>query len=66
MTNKQKQLYGEPEALKDILFQALYNKRFLLECGHCISFFNSTLGNDLTLKNGLNKDFKVICVDCGE
>ena len=66
MTNKQKRTYGEPEALKDILFQALYNKRYFLECGHCISFFNSTLGNDLTLKNGLNKDFKVICVDCDE
>ena len=65
MTNKQKQLYGEPEALKDILFQVLHKKRFLLECGHHISFFSSTLGNDLTLKNGLNKDFKVICAECG-
>ena len=58
--------YEEPEALKDILYRILRNKRFTLECGHHISFFNSTLGNDLTLKNGLNKDFKVICVDCGE
>ena len=66
MTNKQKQAYSEPEALKDILYRVLYNKRFTLECGHHISFFNSTLGNDLILKNGLNKNFKVICVDCGE
>ena len=66
MTNKEKQTYGEPEALKDILYRVLHNKRFTLECGHHISFFNSTLGNDLVLKNGLNKDFKVICVDCGD
>ena len=66
MINKQKQTYGEPEALKDILYRVLQNKRFTLECGHHISFFNSTLGNDLILKNGLNKNFKVICVDCGD
>jgi len=66
MTNKQKRLYSEPEALKDILYRVLRNKRFRLECGHHISFFSSNLGNDLILRNGLNKDFKVICVDCDE
>ena len=65
MTRAEIAKYEEPEALKDILYQVLYNKCFLLECGHKISFFNSTLGNDLTLKNGLNKDFKVICSQCG-
>ena len=65
MTRAEIAKYDEPEALKDILYRVLYNKRFLLECGHYISFFNSTLGNDLTLKNGLNKDFKVICSQCG-
>jgi hypothetical protein len=66
MTRKQKRIYSEPEVLKDILFRVLHNKRFTLECGHRISFFSSNLSNDLILRNGLNKDFKVICSDCGE
>jgi hypothetical protein len=65
MTRAEIAKYEKPEALKNILYRVLHNKRFTLECGHKISFFNSTLGNDLTLKNGLNKDFKVICAQCG-
>ena len=62
MTKAQKQLYREPEALKDILRKALYGKKFRLECGHYITF-GEQLGNDLTIRNG--KDFTVICSQCG-
>jgi len=62
MTRQQKQAYAEPDILKDILKRTLYRKKFRLQCGHHITF-NTTLGNDLTVRNG--KDFTVICAQCG-
>lgn len=62
MTRQQKQLYNEPEILRDILKRALAGKKFRLDCGHHITF-NATLGNDLTVRNG--KELTVICAQCG-
>lgn len=62
MTRKQKEQYHDPEELKEILRQALAGKKFLLQCGHCITFFHH-LGNDLTIRNG--KEITVICSLCG-
>ena len=61
MTNKQKQAYSEPEALKDILRRTIYGKKFRLECGHIISM-GYYLGNDLVVRNG--KELEVICLQC--
>lgn len=62
MTRQQKQLYNEPEVLRDILQRVLAGKKFRLQCGHHITF-NATLGNDLTIRNG--KELRVICAQCG-
>ena len=61
MTRKEKRKYSEPELLKDILERALKNKRFLLSCGHHVSF-GSHLGNNVMIING--KEFKIICSQC--
>ena len=63
MTKDQKERYQGPEVLIDILRRELIGKRFLLQCGHHISFGHQNFGNDLTVRNG--KDFKVICAQCG-
>lgn len=62
MNQKQKQQYQGPDALKEILHRELCGKKFVLQCGHHITF-EEALGNDLTVRNG--KDFKVICAVCG-
>ena len=63
MTNKQKRAYNEPEALKDILLRTLAGLKFRLDCGHLVTF-NSVLGNDLIIRNGIK--LKIICADCGQ
>lgn len=62
MNKKQKRQYQEPEALKEILRRELYGKKFVLQCGHHITF-GEMLGNDLTVRNG--KNLRVICAECG-
>ena len=62
MNKEQKKQYQGPEVLKEILNRELYGKKFLLQCGHHITV-GSTLGNDLTVKNG--KELSVICAQCG-
>jgi len=65
MTKKQKQMYQEAEALRQLLWETLAGKKFKLHCGHHITF-GQQLGNDLTLYNGAkNKGFVVICSLCG-
>jgi hypothetical protein len=61
MTKEQKERYQSPEQLRDILKQTLYGKKFQLDCGHHITFFN-TLGNNITIYNG--KNLKIICSQC--
>lgn len=62
MNQEQKRQYQGPDVLKEILHRELYGKKFVLQCGHHITF-GEMLGNDLTVKNG--KDFRVICAECG-
>jgi hypothetical protein len=62
MTKEQERRYSEPEALRDILKRVLSGRKFLLDCGHHVSF-GSNLGNDITVING--KEFKIICSLCG-
>jgi hypothetical protein len=59
---KEKSLYSEPEALRDILKRVLSGRKFLLDCGHHVSF-GTNLGNDITVING--REFKIICSLCG-
>jgi hypothetical protein len=62
MTKEEKSRYGEPEALKDILKRVLWGRKFMLDCGHHVSFGHN-LGNDITIING--KEFKIVCSLCG-
>ena len=43
MTKEEKSRYSEPEALRDILKRVLSGRKFMLDCGHHVSF-GSTLG----------------------
>ena len=38
MTNEQKKAYQEPELLRKILQRVLKNKKFILDCGHHVTF----------------------------
>ncbi len=62
MTNEQKKAYQEPELLRKILQRVLKNKKFILDCGHHVTF-GIHLGNDITIYNG--KVLKIICTQCG-
>jgi len=62
MNKEQKRQYQGPEVLKEILYRELYGKKFVLQCGHHITF-GATLGNDLTVRNG--RKLRVICAECG-
>ena len=43
MTKEEKSRYSEPEALRDILKRVLSGRKFMLDCGHHVSF-GSQLG----------------------
>ncbi|MFP4453711.1 MAG: hypothetical protein ACLFPI_10150 [Desulfobacterales bacterium] len=62
MTKKQRQEYRDTEELRKILAKALRGKKFILDCGHHITF-GYHLGNDITIYNG--RDFKITCSECG-
>ena len=62
MTKEEKERYDGPELLRDILQRTLAGRKFLLDCGHYVSF-GHFLGNDITILNG--KEFKIICSLCG-
>ena len=62
MTKEQERQYSGPESLKDILKRVLSGRKFMLDCGHHVTF-GSNLGNDVTVING--REFKVICSLCG-
>jgi hypothetical protein len=62
MTKEEKSRYDEPEALRDILKRVLSGRKFMLDCGHHVSF-GTNLGNDITVING--KEPKIICSLCG-
>ena len=62
MTKEQKAKYEGTEALRDILNRVLSGRKFLLDCGHYVTFGHH-LGNDITIRNG--KKMKIICSLCG-
>ena len=62
MTKDKKREYQNTEVLREILYKALAGKKFILDCGHHITF-GHFLGNDITIFNG--KRFKIICSQCG-
>ena len=62
MTRKQKEKYADTDELRKILVQALRGKKYVLDCGHHVSF-GFHLGNDITIYNG--KIPKIICSQCG-
>ena len=61
MTKKQKAKYEGTEQLRDILNRVLSGRKFLLDCGHRVTF-NHNFGNDITIYNG--KKLKIICSQC--
>lgn len=62
MTKEQKAQYQGAERLRDILERVLSGRKFLLDCGHHVTFGHH-LGNDITIYNG--KNLKIICSQCG-
>lgn len=61
MTKEEKERYNRPEALRRILKRVLHGRKFLLDCGHHVSFGHN-LGNDITIING--REFKIVCSLC--
>ena len=53
--------YRPVQELRDII-KALAGQKFMLECGHKVTF-GCNLGQDLVLLNG--KEPKIICSECG-
>ena len=62
MTKEKEGLYEDSEHLKEILIKTLTGKKYLLDCGHHVTFGHH-LGNDITIYNG--RKFKIICSQCG-
>jgi len=60
MTNQQKEVYEDAEALKQII-KNLKGRKFRLDCGHHVTF-GYFIGNDITIFNG--KTPKIICSQC--
>ncbi|MFH2059649.1 MAG: hypothetical protein ABIJ59_12200 [Pseudomonadota bacterium] len=61
MTKEQRQLYQNPEKLREIILQ-LKGKKFKLDCGHHVTF-GHFLGSDITIRNGANPE--ITCSLCG-
>ena len=60
MTRKQIKIYEDTEELRKILHH-LKNRKFILDCGHHVTF-GYHLGNNITILNG--KTLVIICTDC--
>ena len=61
MTKKQKQQYRPTKDLRQLL-DILDREKFVLDCGHHITF-NRVLGNNITIYNG--KELQITCAECG-
>lgn len=61
MTKEEESKYRPSNELRQILIQALEGKKFILDCGHHITF-GCYLGNNITIYNG--KEPKIICSQC--
>lgn len=60
-TNKRDDAYEDTQALRKII-EGLRGKKFLLDCGHRVTF-GHFLGNNVTIYNG--KTPTIICSLCG-
>ena len=56
-----KKKYKPASELRQIL-STLQNEKFVLDCGHHVTF-NQSLGNNVIILNG--KDLRLICSECG-
>lgn len=56
-----KKKYKPANELRQIL-RTLQNRKFVLDCGHHVTF-NQSLGDNLIILNG--KDLRIICSECG-
>jgi hypothetical protein len=61
MKVSEKEMYKPTDDLRQIL-NILKQKKFVLDCGHHVTF-NRVLGNNLIIHNGV--ELKIICVECG-
>ena len=62
MTKEQMKVYQDTEELRELLIKVLDGRKYVLDCGHHITFGHH-LGNDITIYNG--KELKIICSQCG-
>lgn len=62
MTKEQEAEYQDVEVLKEILMRTLAGKKFMLDCGHHVTF-GYHLGSNITIYNG--KRLKIVCSQCG-
>ncbi|ABW68511.1 hypothetical protein Dole_2708 [Desulfosudis oleivorans Hxd3] len=60
MTKAEKEKYESIDALKD-LFKQLKGRKFVLDCGHHVTF-GYFLSNNIVIIN--EKEPKIICTDC--
>ena len=61
MTKEQKKAYRPTQELRKLL-DTLNHEKFVLDCGHRITF-NEVLGNNLIIYNGT--ELRFICTECG-
>jgi hypothetical protein len=54
--------YADVEELREIILRELKGKKFMLDCGHRVTF-GHFLGNNIFIQNG--KKPRIICSDCG-
>jgi hypothetical protein len=62
MTKEEQSKYRPSNELRQILIQALEGRKFILDCGHHVTF-GVYLGNNITIYNGV--ELKIICSECG-
>ena len=61
MRSSEKKLYKPVNELRQML-EELQNRKFVLDCGHHVTF-NKVLGNNVIILNG--KSLRIICSECG-
>ena len=61
MKSSEKNRYKPVDELRQLLGN-LENQKFVLDCGHHVTF-NEVLGNNVTILNG--KSLRIICSLCG-
>jgi hypothetical protein len=61
MKSSGKDLYKPVSELRELL-GLLDNRKFVLDCGHHVTF-NQVLGNNIIILNG--RSLRIICSQCG-